>query len=238
VQIIAVCLLVAVQAGLWHTVYATGHGRGSGLTLHQILVYAVIARIWWQVSPSYGTANLIATRVRDGSIGPDLVMPVSLVGGLLSKDLGRAVANALLIGVPTLVLSLSIIGAPPRPASIARTTLALVIAYFVAFYLSAAVGLLAFVATRIDGFNELRGAFVTLLGGALVPLGFYPHVLRDIALASPFVHIYYVPFGLAVGDKTIPGWTSYAGIAWTVALAAIVFRLANHLRTNFVVQGG
>lgn len=142
----------------------------------------------------------LSERIRTGEVTSDLARPIDLLG----RDLGERFGNALyFLGARASVLMVAaalVYGVvPPLQPEILLFPLSLALGVAVAGVLWYLAG-----ATAFWGENS-RGAIYsvlwlhTILGGAFVPLDFYPDWLRLLADATPFRAGLYTPVALLAG---------------------------------------
>ena len=113
---------------------------------------------------------------------------------------------------------------PPTPSfGWVLIPVAICAAWLIDFFLSALIGLLAFVTEDVSGFDWVYSKLTLLLGGLLIPLDFFPAWLRDIALLTPFAYTVYGPARCFVDPA---GWRLaeiFTGqLLWILALGLLV----------------
>ncbi|MGW0434417.1 ABC-2 family transporter protein [Micromonospora sp. NPDC003197] len=229
-------VLIALQYFVWRRVFSDTDTR-AGVTFTQVVLYAVLARLWVFVVPGFRLAIEFERRMRDGSIVRELMYPASFIGVWLAKALGRSAAF-LVTTLPLLIGSLFLVRPDLGIGSLVPAAISAVSGYLIAFALAGFVGLSALFLRRADGLNEMRDALNAVLGGSIIPLAFYPERLTDVIMVLPFAHIYYVPIGLFTGMTTV-GWTDVVvGSAWAVGLLAALVVAAEAARPRLALDGG
>lgn len=230
-------VLIALQYLVWRSAFHGSESR-SGVTFTQVVLYAVLARLWVFILPGFRIAADFEKRTRDGSIVRDLMYPASFVGMWLAKAIGRSAGWFLFIAVPLLVGAVAWIRPDLHAAVIAPAVISAVFGYLIAFCLAGFVGLSSLFLRRADGLNELRDALSAVLGGSLVPLVFYPAAVAGAIRFLPFVYVYYVPVGLFSGMQEL-GWRDTAiGGAWALGLLVALVLSVRAARTRLVLDGG
>ncbi|WP_049573139.1 membrane protein [Streptomyces sp. SBT349] len=240
-QGVGALLLIGLQAALWTAVYAGGDGpaRADWLTLRQTLVYAAAGTVWVLCVPGLTLARQLETRIRDGRIVKELLMPTGFLPQWFSAALGRSLGVAALVGVPAVLAGGTLLYPFAVDASYAaRLALTVGVAFVVLFHLSYLIGLSAFFIRRVDGLNEVQEALLLLLGGSMMPISLYPAALRDAAVWTPFVHGFYTPLGTLVRDPFVDGRVIALGVCWAVALTGASVLCTRAALRKLVIAGG
>ncbi len=229
-----------VSVALW-TKVAAGQGAVGTLTGPQVPVYAALA---WTVSRVTATrldANL-GQRVASGQVVMDLLKPVDLTTWLLLRDGGRALATAVVVGVP-LSFGALLLGVPLAPASAAHGLAgagALMLGVRMAGLVAVAVGLLARRLRRADGVVGLKDLGVAVLSGALVPLPLLPEGVGAVLGFLPSASLAHVPVMLWLGvwSWAWSGWVLLVQCGWLLAADVAVHALWRAERPLLVLEGG
>ena len=75
---------------------------------------------------------------------------------------------------------------------------ALVFAYLISFLIDFLIGLISFYTESIWGISITKEAVVLLLSGAVIPLPFFPDIIRRVVELLPFKAIYHIPLNMLV----------------------------------------
>ena len=227
-----------IFAHLWRVVYETeGTMAISGLSLRDTLWYLMVAETIVLSRPRM--SREMSAAVKDGSIAYLLNRPYSFLGYHLSKGLGdtamRAVGNAVAGGAVVWYM----VGPPSPSFGWALVPILICAAWLIDFFLSALIGLLAFVTEDVSGFDWVYSKLTLLLGGLLFPLDFFPEWLRGIALLTPFAYTVYGPSRCFVDPA---GWRLsevFTGqLVWILALGLIVLISYRRSVRRLGVNGG
>jgi ABC-2 type transport system permease protein len=208
-----------------------GMDLGDALTYVWVLesLFGVIWVAWfWETAES----------IRSGDFLVELLRPGDLYLRLLAFDLGRSV-NLLAvralpgISVAALLLPLRL---PASPAGLALLALSLLLAAVVGFQLRLLFSLAAFWTPDYRSLWALLFPVIWLLSGFMVPIEYFPAVLRVVAEASPLAALVMAPVRVATGRSVA---LAVAGqLLWVAALwlaGRWVLALANR---RLVVHGG
>jgi ABC-2 type transport system permease protein len=205
---------------------------------------AFLAFLPWNADPD------VAEMVRSGAVAYERVRPVDTYTWWYMRALAWSVARVLPRAVLMVVFAsvlLPLVGlgkwglpAPPTLAAagfFALSALGMVL-------LSAAITLVINVimtATLTDrGPNTLVAPIVNMFSGAIVPLAFFPDVVRPWLRAQPLAGLVDIPFSIYFGG--LSGWGAAGAIAlqfgWTAALILIGHAWLGRVMRRLVVQGG
>lgn len=184
----------------------------------------------------------IAQTITTGAVVTDLSRPYDYYTFWFARDMGRAAAQILLRGVPSLAIGAVFFGIrfPTDPAQLALFAVALCLAIATSFALRFIVNLWAFWLLDWRGIAGLWNLLVTLLSGFELPLAFFPDWSRPVLDALPFRGLIQTPadlfLGHAAGGDALNLLTRQA--AWLVALVLVGQLLVTTATRKVVVQGG
>jgi ABC-2 type transport system permease protein len=205
---------------------------------------AFLAFLPWAADPD------VAEMVRSGGVAYERVRPVDTYAWWYMRALAWSVARvlpraALMVVFASVLLPLVGLGkwglpAPPTLAAagfFALSALGMVL-------LSASITLVINVimtATLTDrGPNTLVAPIVNMFSGAVVPLAFFPDVVRPWLRAQPLAGLVDIPFSIYFGG--LSGWGAAGAITlqfgWTAALILIGHAWLGRVMRRLVVQGG
>lgn len=191
------------------------------------------------VFPSPGHDLLF--RIRSGDVATDLARPVRLYARDLSERYGTAAyflaARAPVVyGGACLLYGLR----PPLGAPLAIGLLSLVLAVGVSASLWFLANASAFWTESAQGPYRAMMFGLGLLGGAFVPLDFYPPAFRAVCEWLPFQAALYTPIAILAGRMALAesaGAVLVQG-AWLIVLAGLATAVEVRGVRRLVVQGG
>jgi ABC-2 type transport system permease protein len=239
VETVSMLLQVYLLHAIWEAVYA-GQEQLDGRPLSLVVAYVTIATIQnWLLSANI--AWFLAERVRDGSVGMELVRPISFLGRLLAQQAGEtAFALPFAIAAFPLAVLLGGMQPPDSPAAAALYVLSVGLAYGTMVLIGLAIGLTSFWTIEIYGFAMIYRLVSAFFGGALMPLWFFPSQLRAVAEWLPFQSMVFVPIAIYLGQ--LSGAEALRAIAvqllWVLALYVAVQTVWRHAMWRVVMQGG
>ncbi len=232
------CLQIFIFWGIYKTLYGS-RTEVDGITLSAVTTNFIL-------SMGLGAAfavneNYLPAKIRDGSIANDLLRPVSFQGRMLAEDLGNAAFNLLFQFIPALLIAAFTIGIQaPAGGMILCFVLSAVLGYGVLWTIGFAVQMAAFWLINIWSLRTIKGVFVKLLSGSMLPLWFMPEWMGGVIRFTPFSSIYFTPVQIYLGQLT------YVQIIQKCAMQAVwigVIYLSGNLlwqrgKRKLVVQGG
>jgi ABC-2 type transport system permease protein len=240
--LLRVAVMTALYAG-----YAQERGLDintitvRGLSLDQAVSFTGITQAIIMYLSLFNWSNVI-NQVKSGEISAELLKPVDFYLSWFARDIGSALIQLLLRGVPIVLLYVTLfnIDLPSSFGQWLAFALAMALALWVSFGWRFLANLAAFWTPDANGFA--RGVFglAYMLSGFVIPLRFFPDWLRTIAWLTPFPSTVTTPVEAFVGTM---GAQELAGqfavqIAWGIALTIacqVVLRLGVR---KLVIQGG
>lgn len=205
---------------------------------------ALLALLPWVADPEIGQA------VRGGGVGYDRLRPVDAYGYWYARTLGWMLARALpraalMLLAAGIVLPLVGLGDWSwRPPSGLAAAVLFVPAFMLMTALGAAVLMLANVVVAASlnerGVNAVLTPLVVVFSGNLLPLDFFPDVLRPFLYLQPFAGLVDIPFRIYFAD--LSGGAALQGLAlqtfWTVVLIGLGRLVMARMMLRLEMQGG
>ncbi|MFK4070656.1 ABC transporter permease [Streptomyces sp. NPDC029674] len=224
----------AVTVFLWRAVYAgspDGTGPG-GFTPASVTTYLLVAQVL-QVLHANRVDDEVAAEVYRGDVAVMLVRPVSYPLVRLFACLPVVAANAVLVGVPVLLLfSFLVPLAAPRPGDALLFAVSTALSVLIAFCVNLLTGMTGFLTTNTWGVRMVKQSVVAFFAGQLVPIALMPGPLAAVAHALPFRGMVDGPLTLLLGRyEGVAGAVSVLAqqVGWVVGLAvlsAVLWRAA------------
>lgn len=183
---------------IWKAVYASGgNSTFMGFSMVDMMVYVFLTNIAGFLTATDAT-NSVAEEIKDGSIIMRLIKPVKVDLSFLFFELGNKVMIISCVFVPV-ILGLEIyryvmLGYVAfNPVRLLLFMFSISISYFLAFYLNLIFGYMAFFLLNLWGFNILKESIIKFFSGAIIPIAFFPEVIRNIFQYLPFASLTYTP---------------------------------------------
>ena len=238
-DVLRLLLKVYLLKVIWTAVY---HGRSvvDGVELDHLIAFITLAQLQvWVMAPLI--AGYIQGQVRSGQIALELARPVPFLGQLLAHQVGATVAwlPFVVLAVP-LGFVLGGIVPPASPAAALLYLLSLVLAYLVAVLIGMIMGLWSFWTLQTGGILAIYEFANEFFTGALVPLAFFPALLRRVADLLPFQAQAFIPISIYMGQPL--AWGVGGALALQVLWIGVLFIVAwvmwRRAMRRVVIQGG
>lgn len=238
-ELVTVLLQVFLLKVVWTAVYA-GRDVVDGIPLAEVISFTTLANLQLWVMSSVA-AGYLHGRIREGLIALDLARPTPFLGQLMAHQIGGTAAALpfLLLAGPLALL----LGGIQPPASVGAAALygaSLLLAYLITSLIGMLIGLIAFWTTEIWGIQAIVDFVSQFFSGALVPLFFFPPLLRDISAWLPFQGQAYLPLAIYAGRITGRNTGTALGVqlAWVIVLGAVAGLIWRRAMRHVVIQGG
>lgn len=210
----------------------------AGFTITELLTFvwisqALIAVVglwgWWEIAQS----------IQSGDVVSDLMKPFNYYGYWVARDAGRAGAQLLMRGAPTLLIGALLydIATPARAVDWLAFAASVVLAVGLSFALRFLLNISAFWLLDITGINSLSAAVINLFSGMLLPLAFFPGWLETTANLLPFRAMITSPIQAYLGQGN-PALILTGQAAWLVVLVGVGLGMLRVATRRVVVQGG
>jgi len=185
---------VLINVALFSSIYKfNGTSSIKGYSLDQMIWYFTVINFIWAFIWNF-TDGRIANKILTGDLSIDLLKPISLFRFELGNAIALRIVGVLMEFVPGVVLY-SLIYYPQFLTVFSLMKFILVVMFsFTLFYLlNFLIGLLAFVIKNNSSLTTLKMLFISLAGGAFMPLEFFPAWVNRIIDFFPFKYMFYWP---------------------------------------------
>ena len=239
IDIGGVLLRVYLLQLVFRAAYA-GQSAVDGVPLSHTLTVVTLANLQFWVLES-SLAAMLYERVRAGTIASELARPAPLLGQLLAYQAGATLARlpGVLLALP-FVLAMGGLTPPASATSGLLYAASLVLGYGVATLLGLLIGLVMFWTFEMGSLLVIVRFVNEFFGGALVPLWFFPPLLRRFAALLPFQQQAFVPLAIYTGQ--LEGGAALAAVgrqaAWVIGLGALAWLVWRRALRRVVIQGG
>ncbi len=209
--VMSVLANVGVAYFLWKAIFdykGVDSMRGysfAGLMLYYVMVPLISRMIQ---GPGLG---MIAHEIYDGSLTRYLIFPVSFFSYKYIQYFAHTVIYflQLILAVTLFILIFRLpVDVHLSVPSILMGAVVVLCAGFMTFTLSALIEMIAFWADNVWGLLVMIRFAVSLLGGAMIPLSFFPGTLERILHLLPFSYIASFPINTFLGKTTFHEWTT------------------------------
>ena len=232
-------LYAVIAIIVWIAIYSfTGVKSINGVDLTSTIIYfAIISALMPFLSWS-SMVNKLSGDIRDGSIGSSLIRPMPYYFKLFFEDISSSVFN-LVVSVAVILLVVTLGRLTPSAYVSAMFVFYFIIGFLIAELLGFIIGSLALYLTDIYGIMVSVNWMITIIGGGMIPLVFFPAFIEKVLLLTPFPFLAFVPAATLSGVIGIGEALSLAaiGLAWLAVLAAIAYVMWIKLKTRVNAVG-
>jgi len=234
VSVLFYLIVSGVLSALWRAA-AGEHGEVAG--------YTALALTWYVFTAEAATCAInvrlieeVGDEIGSGAVAVEMLRPLPVVAVRLAAEVGRCTARLAVLLGPGATYAWLVAGPPPHAAAAVLALPSLVLAVTANLCLQHALAGSAFWLRDTRAMWFLYQKLVFLLGGMLLPLEVLPGVLRDVAMALPFMAMSYAPARLASGH--LEPWLLLVQAGWVVVLAALAGAVFAAGQRRLQVVGG
>ena len=238
--LLVVLLRILLLSAVWNAAYA-GRGTVDGVALPDLVTFVTLGNLQLLLMRPM-LVWYVQHRIHEGQIGLDLARPVPFLGQLFAQQVGATAGL-----VPFVLLSLPLaffvgnLAPPASPVAALAYLASLLLAYLVATLIGLLMGLVAFWTVQSLGIGVIYEFATQFFGGALVPLYFFPPVLRTVAELLPFQTQVFIPISIYTGAIAEPGavaWALGLQLFWVAVLAVLSAVVWQHAKRVVTVYRG
>lgn len=207
---------IIIQISLWKSLYEAG--RISVEMMQYMMLYYLLGLIISRTTGNHFEEWLVE-HIRDGRISGDLIKPFSYQLYLLANEAVWRVSGVtytvpmLLLLSPLFYSSLHTFST--TPGAFFLFCIVLLLAFIQRFFISWIISISAFWIEEAGVFTHIKWMLEGLLGGAWLPLTFFPTVFQNIAKLTPFYAWFTLPIGIILNTST------QQEIVWGISSACI-----------------
>lgn len=237
-RILGSIIRVYIQVCIWQALLQAGSPVEQ--TVEQLVTYTLTSFLIMQITRN-NTAQMLAAKVRDGSIAIDLIRPFPLKWYLFYQQLSENLFNFVFVGIPVSVVSLLLWSmCAPGIMGLFFGIVSTSLAVFLTFSFQYAVGLLVFWLKDESYTRMITGGIVELFSGSLLPLWFYPEAFRRVCMFLPFRFMVFEPISVFLGEYDLLGCVRVVCIQlfWVIVLTVISELIWKKIQHSITVQGG
>lgn len=222
------CLPLVTSFLLWEAVFASsGQEELSGFDRRQMIAYLLLVQISRMFSSMPGLAAGIARDIRDGTLKKYLLQPIDMIAYLLSyrgaHKLAYIATSSLPYGLLFFLCRDVFTGWPAWPLLLAFLA-ALLLAFFLGFFLEAAIGMIGFWFLEVSSLLYIINTVNFFVSGHMFPLDLLPEFWFNLLKLLPFQYLAYFPAMIFL--EKIPPETVLTGLATELAWVLVFAGLA------------
>lgn len=230
---------------IWKAVFlSSGDSTFLGFTITDMTVYVFLSNLVGFLT-STDSSDCLAEEIHDGSIIMRMIKPVNVDYSLLANELGGKVIMVTCIFLPVMlgveVYRYYVLGYIAfNIVNFLLFTLSIILSYLLSFYLNLIFGYLAFFLLNIWGFSILKSTIIKFFSGALIPLAFFPSVIRTVFEQLPFASLVYTPTMIYMGKFNTNELLFVLGkqVFWICVFVGISKMIWIWAQKRLAVQGG
>lgn len=200
----------------------------------------------WLSQGLLGSVNLygrsvVATRIKDGDVVVDLLRPLDLQASSVTTEVGAALFNLLLRGLPSVAIGLLAgMVLPTTPAPYALGVVSVLLAVVLSFATVYIVATSGFWLVEARGLQILYLVGSGFFAGLFVPISLFPAWLLTLAQATPFPSMLMYPVDILSGrtQGTAALLLVAAQVGWLTVVLVAGHLLTRAGRRRLEVQGG
>lgn len=231
---------IVIYYFLWQFVFRSQESV-AGLTMAEMTTYVILSRML--SSQFAGGINVEFSQwIYDGTIGVELLRPVSLFFTLFGKREGEFLFFVLFKGIPISVLCFLVLGgtAPAGAGAFVLFLVSVCISIGMMFFLEFMVGICAFYTHGYWGLKYTKSTLLSILSGGVVPIFMFPEGLARVLEYLPFAGMVSVPVNVYLGKYNIVEALQFIGlqVIWILILWGLARLIYGYAIKRVVVQGG
>ena len=224
--------------------YETG-GTNLPMDLSQVVTYLWLNQAFLALVNQFSRDQELFHLIREGGISYELVRPNNLYFMWYFKVLGQRLANVTLRFIPLIIVTSFLpypyhLGLPFSFSHFILFVLSLLLGTFVVTALTVLYPIITLTTMNEKGIVNFLITFAEILSGIVIPIPFFPPLLKAISSVLPFQYISDLPFRLYVGNVSLQQgiYGIIVQFVWIILLIFLgVFLMKKNIR-RVVVQGG
>jgi ABC-2 type transport system permease protein len=217
------------------------HGGDVNGASYQTIAWSIFLYFLLLGARMRSITDRIEEDVQSGRIEMLVNKPVSYLGYRLWSQIGES-AYSFLILSPIMILAMVLfVGIPATMTSgffILTVLLALVLGAILTLMVYGCLGILAFWIQDVTPIFWIVDKFMMVLGGSYLPIAFFPPVMYQIAVWSPFGAMQFVTHTVYANWPSKAGWMLGMQCLWILIFALLLEILYRKAREKLSVNGG
>lgn len=191
-EIVFVLVILTVLYFFHRTALASAtSAQSEGLTLAQVMWIVFFVNVFASERKK-GVSQLLNEEIFSGQIAYQLNRPYSYILFHLAQFLGDKIPSVLGTGTLCGFALYYFVGIPSiSSASVLIGISMLLIGLVINFFMQFCIGLCAFWIGNVDPIRWIYKQLVSLAGGAVIPIAFFPQLIKKFMLYLPFSHMAY-----------------------------------------------
>lgn len=195
-----VWFLVSLVNPLFLLIFWLGYYKSQGIELTGIVstttTYYLLLVVIGALLTSHIETHVAYEDIMQGNLSTSLLRPYSYVlANLLNEVPWRIIQGffGIIIFIGILFIYPNLIQLNLNPWVVFSSVAICIFAYILSFYFKMVVGLSALWLVEFSGLSQLLEVITLIFGGFIMPLDFFPTILRNISNILPFSYMTYYP---------------------------------------------
>lgn len=206
-QILSGVLSSLIVVFLWIAIYrSAGRELIGGYSIGEMVTYLLGGGLINAFILTTAENQETSQNIQDGTLSFLFLQPISPYGIWLMRDLGGK-AFYFLLGLASYAVIFfffrEYLTLSPSGGFFALFMVSLVLAALLQFLFFEALSLLSFWIENTYGIRFTMRVIMEVLGGAIIPLSFFPMILQKVFLLLPFQFLIYLPMRIYLGKIPI-----------------------------------
>ncbi len=196
-------IIMLINIALFTSIFAYNEtSQVVGYELGQLIWYMTAAHFIWVIVFNFADWR-IADRILSGDLNMDLLRPYSLFKYELGIAIGLRITAVLTELIPGIIVYV-LIYFPyfMTPLSLLQFIALLPGSFLIMYMLNFLTGLSAFKLQSNESISGIKSMLISVLGGSLIPLEFFPEGVRQVLAFLPFQYIFYWPIQFFLNTDT------------------------------------
>jgi ABC-2 type transport system permease protein len=228
---------------LWMAIYrSAGKGIIGGYSLGEMVTYLLGGGLINSFILTTAENPETSQNIQDGTLSTYLLQPIHPYGIWFFRDLGSKTflfALGLLGYLIVFIFFSKYLVFSPSPEYLLFFLISLVLASLLQFFLFQGLSLLSFWVENTYGIRFTMRVIMEVIGGAIIPISFFPLVLEKLFVLLPFPFLIYIPMQIYLGkiplDRAFLELVKEGG--WIVSLALLNVILWKRGVRQYVAMG-
>lgn len=233
---------IVIAYFLWSSIFDTlGTDKLNGFTMRKMIIYYLLVPLVFRIQQGQ-TIGSISREIYEGSLNKFLLYPINFYGYKVITHLASASFYYIQIGL-IIVIYQAFFYDPEvfylTPLKALYFTLAMLVISIAYFCLNSLSELVAFWADYIWSLGVILRFMVSFLGGALIPLTFFPAWAQEALAYTPFPYMISFPMNILLEGVEFQTFAFNMAVlvCWTLVFYAASRALWNRGRYSYTGVG-
>ena len=234
-----------VFAMVYLALYESNKGINPPMNLSNLITYLWLQQAFYALTYPHVKDKELLKMIENGNLAYELIRPQNFYLKIYIKQLAHRFVAALLRCLPIIIVGFLLpypykLAMPNSLGNLILFILALLFSCFLVTSLSIIVHIITMYFLDPRGIQSAYTILTDVFMGAIVPLPFFPKILKGIAYMLPFRYINDFPYRVYSGDiSIIEGKTLLLNsLIWIIISVISGELLSKHALKKAVIQGG